>query len=167
MSSEGGIDSGRPLALRTRVAVRESAIGLCALRALGASQANSRSRAWFPLTPALSLGERENHFPFLDEPKPSLSPNAAQGRPLSPRERAGVRGECALDNLPPVLRSSRDGRGFRWDRLGLGRRPEKQGQGGRGGEGGSQRHQEQMLEVSRSAVREHGLHEIRANRICQ
>ena len=47
------------------------------------------SNAHFPLTPTLSPRERENHFPSLDEPKPSLSPNAAQGRPLSPRERRG------------------------------------------------------------------------------
>src|SRR2546426_10808661 len=36
----------------------------------------ARSNAHFPLTPTLSLGERENHSPSFDKPRPSQSPNA-------------------------------------------------------------------------------------------
>ena len=46
----------------------------------------------FPLTPTLSLGERENHSAAKQESLISECSNAAEKRSLSPRERAGVRG---------------------------------------------------------------------------
>src|SRR2546426_2444364 len=41
----------------------------CSLHASDASEVNSRSHTRFPLTPTLSLGERESHFPLFDEPE--------------------------------------------------------------------------------------------------
>ena len=47
----------------------------------------------FPLTPALSLEERENHLPRCDKSRRAgLSGDGRRGT-LSPRERAGVRGK--------------------------------------------------------------------------
>src|SRR2546426_2988844 len=52
--------------------------------------ARARSNAHFPLTPTLSLGERENHFRSFDEPPLSQSPNAcARALPLPKGEGRG------------------------------------------------------------------------------
>ena len=55
----------------------------------------SKSSISFPLTPALSLGEREKHPPHSDKSQRSGVPSDGQRGTLSPRERAGVRGNWA------------------------------------------------------------------------
>ena len=58
--------------------------------------ARARSNAHFPLTPTLSLGERENHFPSFDEPGPSQSPNpCATALPL-PKGEGWGEGETGM-----------------------------------------------------------------------
>ena len=52
----------------------------------------------FPLTPALSLGEREDHSPTRDKSRRAHISSGGRRGTLSPRERAGVRG-----NKPHVL----------------------------------------------------------------
>ena len=51
----------------------------------------------FPLTPALSLGERENRIPFRDKSERSLHPTAGYGAP-SLGERVGVTGNASYSN---------------------------------------------------------------------
>jgi len=46
----------------------------------------------FPLTPALSLGERGRRGPFVEHPKRLPLSRRGEWSSLSPRERAGVRG---------------------------------------------------------------------------
>src|SRR5438445_3189457 len=86
----------------------------CSLHASDASEVNSRSHARFPLTPTLSLGERESHFPSFDEPEPLQSPDAcARALPLPKGEGwggGGVRfrpGPCTVEDpckvQPPML----------------------------------------------------------------
>jgi hypothetical protein len=62
-------------------------------------------RSLFPLTPALSLGERENRFPVLRQFEALSVPRAGLRVSLSPRERAGVRGKAS--RLVPATFSSR------------------------------------------------------------
>jgi hypothetical protein len=55
----------------------------------------------FPLTPTLSLGERENHLPRYDKSRRAgLSSDGRRGT-LSPRERVEVRGKWCSDK--PML----------------------------------------------------------------
>jgi hypothetical protein len=67
-----------------------------------------QSGVLFPLTPALSLGERENHLPRCDKSRPAdLSSDGRRGT-LSLGERAGVRGKETpkLERRLRQLRSS-------------------------------------------------------------
>ena len=51
----------------------------------------------FPLTPALSLGERVQRRPSLDSPERLFFSHCGEWFSLSPRERAGVRGNYAYE----------------------------------------------------------------------
>src|ERR1035437_1278240 len=50
-----------------------------------------------PLTPTLSLGEREERSPFHDQSNASSRQKHGRGCPLSLRERVGVRGKEPLE----------------------------------------------------------------------
>src|SRR5439155_12070151 len=67
------------------------------------SEANSRSHAWFPLTPTLSLGERGRPCAAFGDSEGCGSSRDGKWFSLSPRERVGVRGKCAFHNLPPAV----------------------------------------------------------------
>ncbi len=54
----------------------------------------------FPLTPALSLGERENHLPRCERVRRCEFPTLGRRCSLSPRERAGVRGKARYELKP-------------------------------------------------------------------
>src|SRR6266704_2507263 len=57
-----------------------------------------RTSGPFPLTPTLSRGERENRFPHLELPTTLWLVQRRRRGSLSPRERAGVRGNKTLAN---------------------------------------------------------------------
>ena len=61
--------------------------------------------ALFPLTPALSLRERENHRPAVGKSSATGWQGGGRGRSLSLRERAGVRGKGAIALLLRVKRT--------------------------------------------------------------
>ncbi len=64
---------------------------------LGREAAQAATHVLFPLTPALSLGEREPCRPALEETKRLEFADWQRVFSLSPRERAGVRGNGPCD----------------------------------------------------------------------
>src|SRR2546425_12839060 len=97
---------------------KEGEAGGCSLHASDTSEADSRSHTRFPLTPTLSLGERESHFPSFDEPETLQSPDAcARALPLPKGEGWGegevrirpgpwaVEDPCKVQPLAPCAKS--------------------------------------------------------------
>src|SRR2546426_7775455 len=66
------------------------------------SDAAVESHAQFPLTPTLSLRERENDIASLDKPERYGLAKRLSKDALSPRERVGVRGNRACHQNPLV-----------------------------------------------------------------
>src|SRR6266705_3609373 len=75
----------------------------CTLHASEASEADSGSHTLFPLTPTLSLGERGPSYAAFGDSEGFGSSRDGKWFSLSPRERVGVRGKCAFDNLAPAV----------------------------------------------------------------